>query len=645
MNTNPSTTNTSPKKSGNKLSVTFRVDKGVLEHNNRKFVAKNVVRERIPDNIIYKQEDIREKYHELFDKALEEYNEGKRSDRKITDYYEHMKKSQKEKPFYEVVVQVGDLGNCGFGQQNYEQAKKILDEYMKTFEKRNPNIKVFNAVMHLDEATPHLHIDFLPICHNQTQGLATRISLKKALEEQGFTSKSKRCSEWALWAEAEKEYMTGIMKTHGFSRDVKNAHYAHMECEEYRQSRKELEKINKHINELKQKPDAEISQEDIQLIKKQNDFMRSEIIKRDEKIRILSKRAGAKFVAFEVYSPDKLAFISEELQRSNIPFVEESNSLYVPDWAYKNCCAIAAKYQFPNKSSGIHDEIKLDIDMLVYSSENFTQLLDKLREKGYEIKEGKYLAVKSPKAQRFVRLKTLGEEYLPQNIDKRIADRDKFPKMVQARSANANETEQRFYTTITQTVIAVRTFRFRPQKTNPKKIYCFENDKEINHLSEQILTMRELNLNSRDEIYEAAEASQQKINDTLAKIKQLTDDIPTLKSDIAQLKFFFSVRQNNQYLDTMNKVKFAAAKETADKYGITSAEEIESLEKRLRLSPMYINSLKDEVSEEQTKMSRISDLIRTYEKIIEGNYIDNLVAAERERKEREEKTQNKKQTI
>lgn len=217
--------------------------------------------------------------------------------------------------------------------------------------------------------------------------------------------------------------------------------------------------------------------------------------------------------------------------------------------------------------------------------------------------------------------------------------------MVQARSANANETEQRFYTTITQTVIAVRTFRFRPQKTNPKKIYCFENDKEINHLSEQILTMRELNLNSRDEIYEAAEASQQKINDTLEKIKQLTDDIPTLKSDIAQLKFFFSVRQNNQYLDTMNKVKFAAAKETADKYGITSAEEIESLEKRLRLSPMYINSLKDEVSEEQMKMSRISDLVRTYEKIIEGNYIDNLVAAERERKEREEKSQDKKQTI
>ena len=201
MSKNQSTSNAP----SNKVSVTFRVDKGVLEHNNRTFIAKNVVRERVPDNIIYKQEDIRAKYHEIFDKALDEYNTGKRADRKITDYYEHMLKSKKEKPFYEVVVQFGDIENCGFGQRNFEQAKQMLDEYMKEFEKRNPNMKVFNAVMHLDEATPHLHIDFLPVCHNQKQGLSTRISMKKALEEQGFISSSKRISEWAVWATAEKK--------------------------------------------------------------------------------------------------------------------------------------------------------------------------------------------------------------------------------------------------------------------------------------------------------------------------------------------------------------------------------------------------------------------------------------------------------
>lgn len=106
------------------VSLSFRIDNGVIEHNNRTFIAKNVVRERISENIIYTQEDIQGKYHELFDKALEEYNSGKRSDRKIADYYEHMKKSRKEKPFYEVVVQIGDISNCGYGQENFEEAKK-----------------------------------------------------------------------------------------------------------------------------------------------------------------------------------------------------------------------------------------------------------------------------------------------------------------------------------------------------------------------------------------------------------------------------------------------------------------------------------------------------------------------------------------
>lgn len=99
----------------------------------------------------------------------------------------------------------------------------------------------------------------------------------------------------------------------------------------------------------------------------------------------------------------------------------------------------------------------------------------------------------------------------------------------------------------------------------------------------------------------------------------------------------------------MNQVRLAAAKEVANKYGITSAEEIESLETRLRLSPAYISSLKNEVSEEQMKLSRISDLVHTYEKIIEGNYIDGLAAAEHEQRQREarnqDKTKDKKQTI
>ena len=197
--------NFSQNKTGNsktgakKVSVSFRIDAGVVEHNNRDFIAKNVDRARIPLNIIYKNEKLEDKYHELFDKAVEEYNaKQKRADRKISSYYQQIMKSKRERPFLEAIVQIGDMKDCGIGTENFEAAKKMLDEYMREFEKRNPNIKVFNAVMHLDEATPHLHIDFVPICHGHKQGLSTSVSFKGALAEQGIFSKNRTATEQTI---------------------------------------------------------------------------------------------------------------------------------------------------------------------------------------------------------------------------------------------------------------------------------------------------------------------------------------------------------------------------------------------------------------------------------------------------------------
>lgn len=153
--------------------------------------------------------------------------------------------------------------------------------------------------------------------------------------------------------------------------------------------------------------------------------------------------------------------------------------------------------------------------------------------------------------------------------------------------------------------------------------------------------MQDFSLASPDEFYKAAEESKKKISEKIAKIKQLSDSIPTLKSEISQLKFYFSSK-NFTRLDAMTQAKISAAKEIADKYGFTSAEQITDLETRLRLTPTYIGTIKSEISDEQLRLNRVSELIRTYEKIIEGNYIDNLVAAERERKAREDIQKQKK---
>lgn len=642
---NAQTSSKNSKSGGNKVSLSFRIDAGVVEHNNRDFIAKNVISERIPLNITYKKESLADKYHELFDDAVKEYNSRMtRADRKISDYLEHISNSKQEKPFYEIVVQIGDKDDCGIGKENAEAAKEMLDEYMREFEKRNPNIKVFNAVMHLDEATPHLHIDFVPICHSPNRGLPVRVSLKGALKEQGLVAQSLRNSEWQAWASSEKKALAEILKKRGFGQQNKNVKHSHMEVDEYKEYAQTIQKMNEHINVLKQKPDGELTKDEMAEIKNQNDFLRSEIQKRDEKIQILSKRVGAKFVPFDVYSQEKIMFMCAELDRIGVPNIAESNCVYVPEYALKTCSSVASRYT-PPKNTGVRAEIALDIDRLIYSSENLDDLLAKLKsELGYEIKsDAKYIAVKSPKAQRFVRLKSLGDDYLPKNLEKRIAEKEKFPNAVAAKFKRAAEAqsvvEQNFYTTITQTIIEVRTLRYKPSKTNPKKVYSFDNDKDINFLSEQLLTMNDFNLNSPESIYEAAEEFAKNIAEKTEKVNQLNSEIPTLKSDIAQIKLLFSDLRYSK--DTMAQMKIAAAQEKANKYGVKTEDDIENLERRLKLIPMYVQNLKAETIEEQLKLARVKDLIEVYEKIIEGNYIDNMIAAQKER-ERQELQQDKK---
>ena len=203
-----------------KRTISAMVGKGSITHNNRDFIAENVDGERTKNNITYCNEKIQDVYHELFDEALQKYNEKQtRSDRVIADYYEKIRTGKQEKPFHEIILQIGDKDTMGAETENGELAKKILDRYMRDFEKRNPNLRVFSAHLHMDEATPHLHIDFIPFTTNSKRGLETRVSLKKALEAQGFIGGSRSDTEWNQWVASEKEVLSQIMLEHGIEWD------------------------------------------------------------------------------------------------------------------------------------------------------------------------------------------------------------------------------------------------------------------------------------------------------------------------------------------------------------------------------------------------------------------------------------------
>lgn len=207
-----------------KASISVCKGKGSLAHNNRDFVTENVDRDRIKDNIIYKQESLQDAYERCFGQAVEDYNaRQKRADRRINGslgYLEQIRTSKNgEKLFYENIVQVGNMFDSHVGTDQGEVCRQILDEYMKGFQKRNPNLYVFNAVMHLDEQTPHLHIDYIPVAHGYKQGLQARNSLDRAFKEQGVDGKANKFENRTIaWQNVEKDHIEQIMKEHGLER-------------------------------------------------------------------------------------------------------------------------------------------------------------------------------------------------------------------------------------------------------------------------------------------------------------------------------------------------------------------------------------------------------------------------------------------
>lgn len=235
-------------------SISIELGKGVLNHNNRKFIADNVDKNRTKDNIEYENISLENAYHYLFDEALKRYNDRqKRSDRKIKNYLEHIQKGKQEKPFYEIIVQVGNKNDMGVNTHNKNLSKTILDEYMKGFQKRNPNLYVFNAHLHMDEATPHLHIDFIPFTTNSKRGLDTRVSMKQALSRQEFKGGTREETEWSQWVNSEKQELSNVMLEHNVEWEYQGNDKEHLSVLDYKKQErtKEVAELERQCSVLK----------------------------------------------------------------------------------------------------------------------------------------------------------------------------------------------------------------------------------------------------------------------------------------------------------------------------------------------------------------------------------------------------------
>ena len=229
---------------------------GVVAHNRRTYIAENVDQTRTHLNIEYCYTPIEQAYHELFDEALAEFNaKQKRKDRQIKNYYEKIRDGKQEKTFYEVIFQVGNKDDMGAARENGELAKAILDKFYHSFLERNPQLHVFSAHLHMDEATPHLHIDFIPFTTGSKRGLSTRVSLKQALADQGITGEGRSLTERDLWVQKEKEALATIMLEHGIEWEQKGEHKEHLSVLEFKREKRkeELAELEHTLERVQQK--------------------------------------------------------------------------------------------------------------------------------------------------------------------------------------------------------------------------------------------------------------------------------------------------------------------------------------------------------------------------------------------------------
>lgn len=231
--------------------ISFGQGKGSLAHNNREFMADNVDPLRTPQNITFVRQPIGEAYDQLFAESTARYNaKQKRNDRKVHgSYYEHLfgvkpcntvrTAADKRKSFYEDVVQIGKMEDSGYGTEDFQLVADCLKEYIESFQDRNPNFYVFNAVLHMDEATPHLHIDYIPVGHYK-RGQDTQNGIAQALKEMGYGEGKQAIARWRA---AEVEVLNKICLEHSIKPLVPEKARGTLEIPEYKEQRRQNDEL------------------------------------------------------------------------------------------------------------------------------------------------------------------------------------------------------------------------------------------------------------------------------------------------------------------------------------------------------------------------------------------------------------------
>lgn len=236
------------------VSISFSTAaKGNFNHNRRtnSKVPENVDPTRTAFNKILIDKDIRQVYKEVFGEALAEYNANqvakKHPERQKKDYYSSICHDKKTEPFREAVVQIGNKDK----QIPRWESNEILQKFLKRFQENNPQLVVVGAYIHNDEATPHMHIDYVPVA-TYSKGLKTRVSNDKALNQMGYKT-------WNDWKDSQMACLENLVREKGYDREYMNNSNRHIaDVEKFKRVQKEVERLANNKLEEMELPDIPV---------------------------------------------------------------------------------------------------------------------------------------------------------------------------------------------------------------------------------------------------------------------------------------------------------------------------------------------------------------------------------------------------
>jgi hypothetical protein len=542
----------------------------------------------------------------LFSEALEAYNsKQKKPCRRISDYYAHINESDREESFYELVVQFGSMKDAAVATPKGELATRMLDEYMKSFKLRNPNLHVFSAHLHLDEASPHLHIDFVPFTTKPSKyGLEKRVSMKSALDQQGFSAKNFKQNRLVAWQDSEREAMTKILNRHGLEREIKNDKSAHLTVDEHKREQ-ELEKLEQLFL-------ARTDIDEMTMSELHSTVSTLEV----ENAKLLAEKSSP-WKSFFYSDPSRQSFVMAELDRLGIVYRECSNGFESQETYVDEIRKIEKQYK--PQDNPHRDTLRDLIDKTIMQSKSFDELLQRLRDSGCEIKQGKYLAVKPKYATNFIRTHKLGADYSEQALKNRLTKKQMFEQnndnMIQ--SATPDTPAHMTHKTIRHYTIVFAANVLPVRKKNKKKAFSWTNCEQLDRLAD---------LNRKINNGMTAESLRCEFTRLEKSVSDSENQIATLKTE---LDFFRDLHRRG---------------ERCFKYGSLGERDLEVLAKEGVIAENYhrilnaVNGNLSEIAELESALPRLRNNLRdtvdtldTLEKVMGATWVQSLIDEEKRR--------------